>query len=272
MDPYVRKNQELWDEWTEINVRSAFYDVEGFKRQPPPLDSLVRAGLGDLAGRSVLHLQCHFGLDTLRVAREAREAVGVDLSSKAVAFARGLAEELGVPARFVESDLYDLPAALDGEFDLAFSSYGAIEWLPDLPRWGQLVARYLRPGGAFFLADAHPTMLLFDGEAQDGLHVRYPYFQPAAPIEILPTVGNYADPAAPVTKPAYSWPHPLSEVVMALVRAGLVLEELREHDHVIWKAFPFCVEETVDGERRWRLPAHLPQLPLLFSLRARKPA
>ena len=275
MDPYVRKNQELWDEWTEINVRSAFYDVEGFKRQAPPLDPIVREGLGDLAGRSVLHLQCHFGMDTLRVAREARETVGVDLSGKAIAFARGLAEELGIAARFVQSDLYDLPAALDGTFDVAFSSYGAIEWLPDLPRWGQLVARYLRPGGAFFLADGHPTMWMFDGEAADGFHVRYQYFQPPAPLEIPPTVGNSADPAAPVTKPAYFWPHALSEVVMALVGAGLQIEDLREHTHAAWKAFPFMVEDrgegTGPGERRWRVPPHLPQIPLMFSLRARKP-
>ena len=276
MDPYVRKNQELWDEWTEINVRSAFYDVEGFKQQPPPLDPLVREGLGALAGRSVLHLQCHFGMDTLRVAKEARATVGVDLSEKAIAFARGLAAELGIAARFVQTDLYALPdvleAELDGSFDRVFSSYGAIEWLPDLPRWGQLVARYLAPGGTFFLADGHPTMWMFDGEAQDGLHLRYPYFQPPEPLAIPPTVGNYADPTAAVTKTAYSWPHAISDTVMALVRAGLVIEDLREHTYIVWKAFPFMIEETVDGEQRWRLPPDLPQIPLMFSLRARKPA
>jgi SAM-dependent methyltransferase len=264
MNPYVRKNQELWNEWTEINVRSAFYDVEGFKRQPPPLDAIVREGLGDLAGLSVLHLQCHFGLDTLRLARAARETVGVDFSSKAIAFARGLAEELGIAARFVEADLYELPRVLDGEFDRVFASYGAIEWLPDLPRWGQLVARYLRPGGAFFIADGHPTMWMFDGEAADGFHLRYPYFQPAEPLEILPAVGNYADPEAVVTKAAYSWPHAISDVVQ--------IEDFREHAHAAWKAFPFCVEEEVDGERWWRTPPDRPQIPLMFSLRARKPA
>jgi SAM-dependent methyltransferase len=272
MDPHVRKNRELWDEWTEINVRSAFYDVDGFKRAPTPLDPLVREGLGELAGLSVLHLQCHFGMDTLRLAREAREAVGVDFSPKAIAFARELAAELGLAARFVESDLYALPAVLDGEFDRVFTSYGAIEWLPDLERWGQIIARYLRPGGVFFIADGHPTMWMFDGDAADGFHVRYPYFRPPAPLEIPPTVGNYADPTAAVTKPAYSWPHPLSEVVMALVRAGLQIEDLREHAHAVWKPFPFCVEEEASGERRWRVPPDRPQIPLMFSLRARKPA
>lgn len=276
MDPYVRKNRELWDEWTDINVRSAFYDVDGFKRQPPPLDAVIREGLGELTGRSVLHLQCHFGLDTLRLARQAREVVGIDFSAKAIAFARGLAAELGIAARFVETDLYELPAALDGEFDRVFTSYGAIEWLPDLPRWGELVARYLRPGGAFFIADGHPTMWMFDGEAEDGLHVRYPYFQPPEPLEIPPTVGNYADPTATVTKTAYSWPHAISDVVMALVRAGLHIEDFREHAHAAWKAFPFLVEDAAEGtgpgERCFRMPPDRPQIPLMFSLRARKPA
>lgn len=278
MDPYVRKNRDLWEEWTDINVRSAFYDVEGYKRQPPPLDPVVREGLGDLSGLSVLHLQCHFGLDTLRVARLAREVVGVDFSPKAIAFARGLAEELGLAGsvRFVESDLYALPEALDGQFDRVFTSYGAIEWLPDLPRWGEIIARFLRPGGSFFIADGHPTMWMFDGEAADGLHVRYPYFQPPRPLEIPPTAGNYADPTAAVTKTAYSWPHAISDIVMALVRAGLQIEDFREHAHVVWQAFPFLVEDrregTGPGERRFVMPPDRPQIPLMFSLRARKPA
>lgn len=270
MDPYVRKNRELWDEWAEINVRSAFYDVEGYKRDRPPLDPLVREGLGPLAGASVLHLQCHFGLDTLSLAQEAREVVGVDFSAAAIAHARRLAAELGVAARFVESDLYELPAVLDEQFDLVFTSYGVIGWLPDLARWGEIIARYLRPGGAFFIVEGHPTMWMFDSEA-DELRVKYPYFHTREPIELPPTVGNYADPTALVTKTEYSWPHSISDVVMALVRAGLQLEELREHDHAVWRAFPFLFEEGEGHHRRWRMPPDRPRIPLMFSLRARKP-
>jgi SAM-dependent methyltransferase len=270
MDPYVRRNQELWDEWTEINVRSAFYDVAGFKRDRSPLDPLVREGLGPLAGKSVLHLQCHFGLDTLRLAQEARDVVGVDFSEKAIAYARDLATELGSAARFVQTDLYELPAVLDGEFDLVFTSYGVIGWLPDLGRWGEIIARYLRPGGAFFIVEGHPIMWIFDGEA-DELRVRYPYFHTPEPLVLPPAVGNYADPTAAVTKTEYSWPHALSDVVMALVRAGLRIEDLREHDHAPWRAFPFLIEEEASGERRWRMPPDRPAIPLMFSLRARKP-
>jgi SAM-dependent methyltransferase len=276
MDPYVEANRELWDEWTSINLRSSFYDVDGFRRAPTPLDPLVRAGLGELAGARVLHLQCHFGLDTLRVAREAREVVGVDLSPRAIAAARALATELGLPARFIESDVLALPAAPDGPhegtFDVVFSSYGAIEWLGDLRPWGQLVARYLRPGGHFFLADTHPAAAIFDERTTGELRVAYPYFRGEAPIAFPPAVGNYADPTAPVTKTAYSWPHALSEVVMALLDAGLRLDELREHSYAVWKMFPFAVPAPDHGADAWQLPPELPRIPLMFSLRATRPA
>lgn len=274
MNPYVQKNQELWDEWTEINVRSAFYDVAGFKKQPAPLDDVVREALGDLAGKSVLHLQCHFGMDTLRIALDAQRAVGVDLSEKAIAAARGLATELGSSAQFVQSDLYALDQVLDEQFDVVFTSHGAIEWLPDLAPWGRLIARYLKPGGRFAIVDGHPTALIFDGAGGE-LAIKYPYFGGDAPIEVPPSIGNYADPEAVVTKAGYSFPHAMSETVMALVNAGLRIDDLQEHRHVVWQMLPFLVEDAhagIHGQRAWRMPDDKPQLPLMFSIRASKPA
>lgn len=264
MNPYVGKNRELWDEWAEINYRSAFYDVAGFKTSPDPLDAEVRAGIGDLAGTSVLHLQCHFGMDTLRLARLARHVVGVDFSPRAIEKARALSAEVGIPARFVESDVYEL--ALDERFDLVFTSYGVLGWLPDLERWAEVVARHLAPGGRFFLIEGHPTMWMFDGEADD-LVLRFPYFRQREPIVLPPAQGNYADPTATVTKTEYSWPHDLGEIVNALIGAGLRLDELREYTHVVWRAFPFLVEEAPG---RFVMPPGKPQLPLMFSLRASK--
>ncbi|MGN6105735.1 MAG: class I SAM-dependent methyltransferase [Kofleriaceae bacterium] len=267
MDRYVRGNQELWDEWTDINVRSEFYDVAGFKANTPPLDPEVREVLGPLEGKSVLHLQCHFGMDTLRIATEAREVTGIDFSERAVGQARQLAGDLGIPARFVQSDLYDLPRVLDGQFDVVFTSYGVIGWLPDLAPWGRIIARYLAPGGRFAMVEAHPTMWMYDGEAPE-LRIRYPYFHVDEPVIEPPTTGNYADPTAPVTKSAYTWSHSMSDIVMSLIDAGLRIDELREHRHVVWKAFPFLVEES---RHRWRMPPDRPEIPLLFSLRASRP-
>jgi SAM-dependent methyltransferase len=266
MHPLVAKNQELWDEWAEINYRSAFYDVEGFKATRGSLDADVLAGVGDLTGKSVLHLQCHFGMDTLRLAMLAREAVGVDFSTGAIAKARALARELGIAAEFVESDLYAL--ALERQFDVVFTSYGVLGWLPDLAAWGRIVARHLAPGGRFFIIEGHPTMWMFDGEA-GALTLRYPYFHTPDPIVLPPAAGggNYADPTATTTKTEYSWPHDLGETVNALVNAGLRIDELREYRHTVWKAFPFMIE---DGNR-FVLPPELPQLPLMFSIRASRP-
>jgi SAM-dependent methyltransferase len=261
VNPYVANNRKLWDEWTEINYRSAFYDVDGFKREPDPLDDDVLAGVGDLAGKSVLHLQCHFGMDTLRLARLAREAVGVDFSPAAIARARALAAETGIAARFVETDLYEL--ALDEQFDVVFSSYGVIGWLPDLVRWGQVIARHLKPGGRFFLIEGHPTMWMFDSDTPD-LAFKYPYF--AGEPNVLPPIkGMYSDPDATWTHSEYSWSHPLCDVFGALLGAGLRIDEFREYRHCVWRPFSFAIEETPD---HWVMPPGMPQLPMMFSIRA----
>jgi len=268
MNRYVRANRELWDAWTEINVHSAFYDVAGFKAAPSPLDTIVRAGLGDVTGASVLHLQCHFGLDTLRVALGGADVTGVDYSPRAIAYARGLAEELGVVARFIESDIYALPDVLDAQFDRVFASWGVLSWLPELAPWGRIVARYLRPGGTFFLAEGHPTLFVFETTAdKTDLELRYPYFATPEPI-VIPVTGNYADRTAQVSGTEYAFAHSLEEIVMALVDAGLQLVELREHDHIPWQQFPFMIERA---PAEWVLPTDRPSLPLAFSLRAAKP-
>jgi SAM-dependent methyltransferase len=269
MDRYVRANRELWDAWTDINIHSAFYDVAGFRAAPAaqPLDTIARAGLGNVDGKSLLHLQCHFGLDTLRLALAGADVTGVDFSPKAIAYARRLAEELGIVAHFIESDLYALPDVLDATFDVVFTSWGVLSWLPDLAPWGRLVARCLRPGGTFFIAEGHPVLFLFDPTADKlDIELRYPYFATPEPI-VIPVTGNYADPSAQVSGTEYAFAHSLEDIVMALLAAGLELRELREHQHIPWRAFPFMIEQA---PREWTLPADRPSLPLAFSLRATK--
>lgn len=270
MDPHVRCNQELWDAWADVNYRSAFYDVEGFKAALPPLDDESLAVLGDVAGKSVLHLQCHFGMDTLRIARLGATVTGVDFSSKAIGLARRLAAETGIAARFVESDVYALPDVLDETFDVIFTSYGVLGWLPDLTRWARVVARHLKPGGRFGIVEGHPTMWIFDNEHPTELRVRYPYFGGGEPL-VLTSTGNYADPTADVTTTEHSWPHSLGEIVTALLAAGLRLDSLREYDHAVWRAFPFMTE-TSASPRRFEQPPGPLRIPILFAITATKPA
>jgi SAM-dependent methyltransferase len=261
MNPFVRKNRELWDEWADINYASRFYDVEGFKRDPGSLDRLVVNALGPLAGKSVLHLQCHFGMDTLRLARLGATVTGVDFSPKAIAYARRLADETGIAATFVESDVYAL--ALDRRFDVVFTSEGVLSWLPDLGEWADVIARHLAPGGTFFLHEAHPTTQMFEMEA-GALAIRYSYFALSEPIAFPPVGGNYADPSATRTKTEYAWPHSLAEIFDALHGAGLAIARFDEYPHCFYKMFSILVER--DG--RWHLPPAHPPIPLSFALTA----
>src|SRR3972149_9735810 len=184
VDGFKAANLALWDEWTSIHVRSKFYDVEGFKRGEVRLDSLEREELGDVTGKSLLHLQCHFGLGTLSWARLGATVTGADFSAKSIEQARALADELGIPAHFVCSDVESLPDNLSGQFDIVFTSYGVLPWLPDLKRWAEVIAHFLTPGGIFYIAEAHPISYIFDDtEGVNDLVVKYPYFARDEPIE-----------------------------------------------------------------------------------------
>jgi SAM-dependent methyltransferase len=270
MDEYVRTNRALWDEWAAINATSAFYDVEGFKRGGIRLRDHEIREVGDVAGKDLLHLQCHFGIDSLSWARLGARVTGVDFSEVAVATARALAAELGLAARFVCSPLDELPERLDGDFDVVYTSRGVLGWLPDLGPWAAVVARFVRPGGIFCLTEVRPVANAFADEPADtALRLGYPYWSRPEPI-IQHTRGSYTDPTAHVaTKVHWVWPHSLGEIVTALADVGLRIELLRELPVAEWP-MPF-LRAADDGT--WRLPPDAGgELPLSFSLRARKPA
>jgi SAM-dependent methyltransferase len=264
-------NRELWQRWTELHVPSDFYDVDGFVADPDsrPFDPIVSELLGDVSGLRVLHLQCHFGMDTLRLARAGAEVTGIDFSSAAIAEARELAGRLGVPATFIEGDVTAPPAELPrGAFDLVFTSYGVISWLPDLRPWAVTVAESLAPGGVFKMVDSHPFLWVFDDEADDPeLRVKYPYFMREA-LE-WEEFGSYASPRGDYVGTSHSWQHTFEEIVGSLVEAGLAIEGLREYPVLAWKYTQAMVER---GSGLFGLPEGQPELPLMFSLVARKPA
>jgi SAM-dependent methyltransferase len=265
----VASNRRLWDEWTGIHERA--YDVEGFRRGRNRIADHERAEIGSVQGLSLLHLQCHFGLDTMSWARLGARVTGVDFSPRAIALARALATELGIEARFIESDVYRLPDVLHEAFDLVYTSNGVLGWLPEIRPWAEVVARFVRPGGRFYLLEVHPVLMaLADDDVGPGeLRLAYPYWEHAKPIEV-PTQGSYADRSASVETPTeFGWDHSLGEIVTALIDAGLRLERLTEYPFLNWSQ-PYLVP---DGEGRYRLPPDSPgELPLMFSVLARKPA
>lgn len=265
-------NLHLWENWTDLHMKGSEYDVEGFIADPAsrPFDWVVHEVVGDVAGKRLLHLQCHIGIDTLRfVIGGAVDVTGVDFSPKAIAAARSIARRMGLPATFVQADVTELPEVVPrAAFDVVFTSYGTIMWLPDLEGWAESIATRLAPGGVFHIIDAHPFMSVFDDFAfEPPLRVAYPYFT-REPL-YFEEHGSYADRDADFVADSYAWQHTFEEIIGVLVKRGLRVEALREYPVVAWKALEFMEEA---GSSLWRLPPGSGDIPLMFGLTVRRPA
>jgi SAM-dependent methyltransferase len=266
---FLAANRRNWDERVPIHRRdrSGFYAIDRFLAGEKSLHAIENGELGAVAGKRLIHLQCHFGLDTLILARHGAIATGLDFSPAAIAEARLLAEATGRSAEFVCADVYAAREVVAGHFDIAYVTWGTICWLPDLVRWAKTVAALLEPGGFLYFADAHPNMLVL--EERDGRLVHeYAIDTPADRPLVFDEPQTYNDDPTPLTASrTYQWIHSLSRLVNALNGAGLTLEFLHEHATLPWPAFPMCVRGA-DGLHR--LPDSVPSFPLSVSLRARK--
>jgi len=265
---YIDNNRKLWDGMVPVHVASQFYDVASFKAGRSSLMSVERDEVGPVEGKTLLHLQCHFGMDTLSWARLGAEVTGVDFSAPAIATARDLATELGIGARFVESDVYGLPEVLQGNFDIVFASYGVICWLPDFRRWAEIAASYVKPGGFFYLIEDHPVAAMLDDEsAGRPLRLRYPYTTGGVP-QVNEGNGTYADRSAVLPhKRSYESNHGMGEIVTALIDAGLRIDFLHEFPFGAWQK----LRDMTKGDDGFY---HLPDegaVPLMFSVKATKP-
>jgi len=269
-EEWRRLNRANWDERVPHHLAAASYELGSLRAGQGRLEPIEEAELGPVAGLRLLHLQCHFGRDSLTLAQRGAEVTGLDFSAPAIAAARALAEELGLAgrARFVESDLYAARQALPepASFDRVYVTWGTICWLPDIAEWARIVAWYLKPGGRFYFAEGHPAALVLDDlrRQPDGLPgLTYPYFS-RRPLE-LDDPSDYADETARLTNSrTHEWLHPLGSVVSALLDAGLRLDFLHEHDAVPWRMFQAMVQGA-DG--LWRWPGEA-LLPLAYSLGA----
>lgn len=268
-DQYKEGNRHLWNAWTGLHENSSFYNLDGFRAgglslQPVEMQELAP----QVEGKTLLHLMCHFGLDTLSLARLGARVTGVDLSDQAIELANRLSAELEIPARFLAADVYKLPEQLSGSFDIIYMSYGVLHWLPDLAAWARIVAGCLNPGGIFYIVEDHPFMRVFDSDSADALQVGNPYFFSETPYP-LEMQGSYAAEGQPgQAVRGYMWDHSLSDLFTALIGAGLRIENFHEFPFALRAKFPL-MQQAEDG--LWRLPAPLDQsVPLLFSLQARK--
>lgn len=271
MSDYLDVNRALWDERAPAHAGSPGYGLDRFVDDPSHLSDVIRFDLprlGEVSGLRGVHLQCHIGTDTLSLARLGASMVGVDFSAASLAEARRLAERAGPPVEYVESDVYEADAALDGRrFDLVFTGIGALGWLPDVGRWADVVAALLEPGGRLFLREGHPVLWTLDERVTDRLEVAFPYFHRDEPM-VWEAEGTYVETDVPFTQTtSHEWNHPISDVVTALLTAGFEVTDLAEHDSVPWEALPGQMVEDDRGE--WHLTDRPDRLPLTYTLQAR---
>lgn len=257
---YLSINRAAWNEKVNVHFESDFYNVSGFLEGKSSLQEIELGLLGDVSGKKILHLQCHFGQDTLSLGRMGADVTGVDLSDRAIEKANELAKEAGVQARFVCCDIYDLPNHLDDKFDIVFTSYGTIGWLPDLTKWASVIRHFLKPGGQFVFVEFHPVVWMFDDDFQS---VAYNYFNKEMIIET--ETGTYADRNADIHGEYVMWNHDLSEVMNSLLDAGLQLDQFNEYDFSPYN----CFRHTVENEPGKFRIAHLGnKIPMTYSLKA----
>lgn len=281
-EPYFAANLARRDESVAIHAASRGYNLEGYLRGEKTLHQTEMDEVGDVTGKTLLHLQCHFGMDTLAWARLGATVTGVDFSPEAVARARRLAGEIGIEdARFIESNVYDAPELLDERFDVVYTGIGALNWLPDIRAWAQVAAGFVKPGGFLYVYEGHPMLWTLD-EARDDepFQLKYPYFEAAQPTE-WDWDQTYTDGPKLKNTRGYEWNHGLGEIVSALIEAGLHLDFLHEHRSMAWQGLPMMeptggdVAEGTHHQRRvgWQLPeGRRDMVPLMYSLRASRPA
>jgi SAM-dependent methyltransferase len=265
MDEYLRKNLEMWNDRVPLHATSKLYNVEGFKKGGYTIKSIELEEVGDVAGKSLLHLQCHFGMDTLSWARLGARVTGVDFSDEAIAMARALSKELGIGADFVCCNIYDLPKNLDGQFDIVYTSTGILCWLPDLKKWADIIYHSLKPGGFFYIFEEHPFTIVFNNSAGvTELKVTQSYFHTAEPIAWEVT-GSYTGEKTDRLYTSYEWTHSMGDVINALISCGLRIEFVHEFSLCSWRRFPFMVQDEAGW---WRIQGD--KIPLTFSLKATK--
>ena len=257
---YFEANKELWNQRTAVHLDSSFYNREGFKKGETVLTPIELRELGEVKGKTLLHLQCHFGMDSLDWARRGARVTGVDLSDKAIQEAQQLNAEMGLDARFVCCNVLDTAAHVPDQFDIVFTSYGTIGWLPDLVPWAQMIAEKLKPGGIFYIAEFHPVVWMFD---DDFTRIAYSYEN--REVIITENQGTYTDRNADIKGKEYSWNHSISEVLNALTGAGLQLKQFNEF---MYSPYP-CFRNVIEFEPgKWHIKGLEGKIPMLYSLMA----
>ncbi len=259
MSKYHEVNREGWNKRTDSHYNHPGYHVKEFLEGKKKLHPLELEEMGDVAGKNLLHLQCHFGMDTLSWARLGAKVTGIDISDRSIEVADELKEKAGLKGRFIRTDLIDLPDVLDEQFDIVFTSWGVTWWMSDIKRWAKIAARYVKKGGFFYIAETHPVHCMLDGDKK----IIEPYFNQG--VEYYANETDYCSKDL-ILNDEYGWRWTLGDIVTALIEAGLTIEFLHEFPFSVYDAWPTMVK---DGDW-WYYPDGKKDVPLSFSIKARK--
>jgi 2-polyprenyl-3-methyl-5-hydroxy-6-metoxy-1,4-benzoquinol methylase len=259
---YFDENKNLWNQRTVVHKESSFYDVASFLQGKSSLNEIELRELGNVKNKKILHLQCHFGMDSLSLSKMGADVTGIDLSDAAIEEAKKLNDQLSLHAKFICCNVYDLKDHLSGQFDIVFTSYGVIGWLPDLNKWAEIIAHFLKPGGFFYMVEFHPVVWMFD---EDFKEVKYYYHNQE--MIVMDALGTYTDRSAHIQSKEYSWNHSISEVLNALLNQNLRLEFFNEY---MYSPYP-CFRNVVETEKtKWHIKGMEGKIPMVYSLKAEK--
>ena len=262
MEDYYKTNKEVWNARTKIHLHSSFYDLDKFKREVKSVPDLDLSLLGDIRGKSILHLQCYFGMDTLSLSKMGANIVGVDFSEEAIQTAKSLNEELGLNAQFCCCNIYDAPAVLQGQqFDIVYTSYGVVNWLPDLTQWGHVISQMLKDAGKFVIVEFHPVLWMFN---EDFSQVQYAYSRKEPYVVEEAT---YTDSENGNRQKTVTWNHGLAVVLNGLLCNGLQIKSFGEYDYSPFNLFG---NMTVEKNGTFKIAGKNGEIPMLFSVIAVK--
>lgn len=261
-DKYVTINRASWNNRTESHLKSEFYDLDGFLKGKTSLNDIEINLLGEIKGKKILHLQCHFGQDSISLSRLGAHVTGVDFSDKAIESAKQIAKKTQSDTTFICCDIYDLPDHLDETFDVVFTSYGVIGWLPDMEKWAKIVSTFLKPNGQFIFVEFHPVVWMFNDNFDE---INYSYFNSGAIVET--ETGTYADKNANITQDYVMWNHGLGEVLNSLIKNGLEINSMDEFDYSPYD----CFDKTIQiGPKKYRIEHLDNKIPMVYAIKAIK--
>lgn len=258
-------NKKWWNKATPVHARSKLYQLSSFKKGKTSLQQTEIKEVGNVKGKTFLHLLCHFGMDSLSWSRRGAIVTGVDFSSTSINLAQKLSKEIQVPATFIKTDIYDLPKVLDEKFDIIFASYGVLLWLSSMKKFAKIVNHFLKDNGMFYIIELHPFTNILSSEFK----LFYKYFEKGPFLDN--SDGSYTNwENTSIKGETYEWSHTISDLLNPLISEGLRIEYIHEFPFTMYDQFPGFMKNNKKGQ--YVLKDKKIQIPLLFSLKATKNA